>query len=730
MAMPHWLRAALVAITFSSVPAMVVLFTQSLAAQVQYVNAVPISAAAPPVALTSAAFAPAPTGGLLLFGGTTSTLPQPFTYSLDNTTWTKQFSVNNPMSRVDASLMLDPVRANNVLFGGRNPLGTALNETWTWQNGQWSLLPLAIAPAPRSGHRMVFDPVANVGLLFGGKDALGTARNDFWQWNGTAWAQLTPATLPPARSLHGFAYDELRQRAVVYGGIDGTTRIDDVWEWDGAVWTQITPSSPFGIPWTPGARSGHTMAYDPRSERVVVHGGETANGCQQNVWSWDGTQWTLHTATTALPSARTGAALWYDSAANQLRLFGGGCGTSYTNDLWALSLPVYSRSSNYGQACIGSLGTPTISVTAPSAPILGTTVNVRLTNIFGSFIPAFAALGFQRATFAGIPLPLDLTVAGLPGCLLQNSADQILVLTPPSSGIVNWPIVLPNSAQLLGAELFLQGLGFEVPGYPRWGSMTDGLVLRLGDSSGPIPGSSGPLNPALNMVAIAPGTFQMGSVAVGGTAVPVHPVTISQPFWMGRDEVTQAQYQAVMGNNPSYFVGTNRPVEQVSWNSAVAYCDALTVQEAAAGRLPVGYEYRLPTEAEWEYCCRAWTTTEWNVGSSLSCLQANFYDNGYCVPPGQTSAVGSYAANAWGLRDMHGNVWEWCLDGWDGSANYPAGPVTDPYVLSSSGPYRVIRGGSWGSNSSYCRSAYRNYYVPTSTSNGLGFRVVCAPVLP
>ena len=729
MAMPHCLRTALVAITFSSVPALVVLFAPSLAAQVQYVNAVPISASTPPVALTSAAFAPLPTGGLLLFGGATSTLPQWCTYSLDNTTWTKQFSVNNPMPRTDASLLLDPVRANNLLFGGRNPLGTALNETWTWQNSQWNYLPLAVAPTPRSGHRMVFDPAANVGLLFGGKDALGNARNDFWQWNGTAWSQLTPAILPPARSLHGFAYDALRQRAVLVGGIDGATRIDDVWEWDGAVWSQITPTTgPGGFIWTPGARSGHGLAYDPRSERVVVHGGETASGCRQDVWSWQGTQWTLHTATTAVPSARTGASLWYDPAVNQLRLFGGGCGTSYTNDLWALSLPVYARSSNYGQACVGSLGTPTIAVVAPSAPIVGTTVNVQMTNIFGLFFPAFAALGFQRATFGGIPLPLELTVVGLPGCWLQNSADQVLTLTPPVGGIVNWPLPLPNSAQLLGSEIFLQGLGLEVPGYPRFGSMTDGLLLRLGDSSGQPPGSSLPLNPALNMLAIAPGTFQMGSVAVGGSAVPVHAVTISSPFWMGRDEVTQAQYQAVVGSNPSYFVGTNRPVEQVTWYSAVAYCDALTVQEAAAGRLPNGYEYRLPTEAEWEYCCRAGTTTEWNVGSSLSCGQANFYDNGYCVPPGQTSAVGSYAANAWGLRDMHGNVWEWCLDGWDGSANYPAGPVTDPYVSSSSGPYRVLRGGSWNIISFICRSAFRYVIFPSFYGNG--FRVVCAPVLP
>ncbi len=232
-----------------------------------------------------------------------------------------------------------------------------------------------------------------------------------------------------------------------------------------------------------------------------------------------------------------------------------------------------------------------------------------------------------------------------------------------------------------------------------------------------------------NMVPIAAGTFQMGSGAYASTPgygftaneLPVHGVTITQPFWMGKYEVTQSEYQAVMGTNPSFYQGASRPVERVTWLNAVAYCDTLTVQEAAAGRLPSGYEYRLPTEAEWEYCCRAGTTTEWNVGSGLSCGQANFN----CV--NQTSSVGSYAANAWGLHDMHGNVWEWCLDSWDGSANYPAGSVSDPYVTS--GPYRVRRGGGFDSFSIFpCRSALRTWANPEYAEWSYGFRVVCAPV--
>ncbi|MCP4082784.1 MAG: formylglycine-generating enzyme family protein, partial [Planctomycetaceae bacterium] len=166
------------------------------------------------------------------------------------------------------------------------------------------------------------------------------------------------------------------------------------------------------------------------------------------------------------------------------------------------------------------------------------------------------------------------------------------------------------------------------------------------------------------------------------------------------------------------------------WNDAVAYCTALTAQEMAAGNLATGYEYRLPTEAEWEYACRAGTTTEFNVGSDLFCADARFSysehsGNGCGVSTSAgTIDVGSYSANAFGLYDMHGNVWEWCLDSY---ASYGAAGVTDPFVTGGSN--RVIRGGSWYGNSSYCRSAYRRGSSPGSSNVFIGFRAVLAPVL-
>jgi formylglycine-generating enzyme required for sulfatase activity len=157
-------------------------------------------------------------------------------------------------------------------------------------------------------------------------------------------------------------------------------------------------------------------------------------------------------------------------------------------------------------------------------------------------------------------------------------------------------------------------------------------------------------------------------------------------------------------------------VEQVSWNDAVEFCRKLTDRERAAGRLPEGYVYTLPTEAQWEYACRAGTT-----GAYAGDLGAMgwYKDNSGST----THPVGQKRANAWGLYDMHGNVWEWCLD-WKG--DYPSGNVTDP-TGPSSGSHRIVRGGSWINAALYARSANRLWFSPGFRRNFLGFRVALAP---
>ena len=233
------------------------------------------------------------------------------------------------------------------------------------------------------------------------------------------------------------------------------------------------------------------------------------------------------------------------------------------------------------------------------------------------------------------------------------------------------------------------------------------------------------------MVWINSGTFMMGSpvdeINRELDEGPQVQVTIRSGFWMNKYETTQEEYLSLMGNNPSSFTGQLKyPVETVTWHDATNYCGKLTMRERAAGCLPEGYAYRLPTEAEWEYACRAGTTTATAFGNCLSSTQANF-DGGYPYGGaetgpyiGTTAQVGSYASNAWGLFDMHGNVFEWCLD-WYGA--YPIGSAVDPRGAIS-GTRKVIRGGSWFQEGSYSRSAYRDYFLPDSWSINIGFRPV------
>jgi formylglycine-generating enzyme required for sulfatase activity len=195
-------------------------------------------------------------------------------------------------------------------------------------------------------------------------------------------------------------------------------------------------------------------------------------------------------------------------------------------------------------------------------------------------------------------------------------------------------------------------------------------------------------------------------------------------FFMGRYEVTQGEYLSVIGSNPSSFAGdTNHPVEQVNWTEANNYCAQLTARERTAGRLPSGWAYRLPTEAEWEYASRAGSTNRFSFGNDPGYTQLANYAWYSVNSGGTTHAVGGKLPNRWGLYDMAGNVWEWCSD-WYG--NYPGGNVNDPQG-SVSGLNRVFRGGNWYDTASNGRSAQRNGYDPSARSSGIGFRLVLAP---
>ena len=234
----------------------------------------------------------------------------------------------------------------------------------------------------------------------------------------------------------------------------------------------------------------------------------------------------------------------------------------------------------------------------------------------------------------------------------------------------------------------------------------------------------------LEMIWVEPGTFTMGSPVTEAdrqTNETQHEVTLTQGFFLGKYEVTQAQYEAVMSGNSNGLNATpsnwpnnpNRPVEKVSWDDVQVFLTRLNAAEQAAGRLTAGWSYVLPTESEWEYACRAGTTTVYSWGNNITASNANYSSSGI----GQTRDVGQYAANPWGFFDMHGNVFEWTAD-WFGA--YPSGSATDPEGPAV-GSYRVLRGGSWVDTAIYARSAIRYRFEPAFSGSALGVRLSLRP---
>jgi sulfatase modifying factor 1 len=217
----------------------------------------------------------------------------------------------------------------------------------------------------------------------------------------------------------------------------------------------------------------------------------------------------------------------------------------------------------------------------------------------------------------------------------------------------------------------------------------------------------------MELVWCPPGGFIMGPGQNNDS--PAHPVILTKGFYLGKYEVVQKEYEKVTGFNPSNFKGEKFPVEGVTWNDAVAFCDELNRKERKRG-----WEFALPTEAQWEYACRGGTTTAYSWGRNISPQLANSKDSGL----NKTVEVGSYGANPWGFFDMHGNVWEWTAD-WHGA--YPRNSVIDS-LGPSNGSRRVLRGGSWNYAGIALRSVSRSGNVPSNRRGDIGFRVALKQV--
>ena len=319
------------------------------------------------------------------------------------------------------------------------------------------------------------------------------------------------------------------------------------------------------------------------------------------------------------------------------------------------------------------------------------------------------------------------------------NADTFLqsILDDPAGAATTWPILADWLEEQGDARAELVRLCHDPRYRPDLSGVERDARVRVLLAAGLLPCVPAWTNSiGMKLVLIPAGKFLMGSPASEAhrSANEVqHAVEITWPFCLGIYPVTQEQYKKMMGKNPAHFTkrkggGPRHPVEKVSWQDGVDFCRRLSekAEETRWGRV-----YRLPTEAEWEYACRggAPSSTPFHFGDSLSSAQANFNGN---YPYGgeakrqyleRTTVVGYYKANAFGLFDLHGNVWEWCAD-WYGA--YGSQSLKDP-TGPAPGALRVLRGGAWYCNGHFCRSACRYYGAPRVRRSYFGFRVVSSP---
>jgi len=287
-------------------------------------------------------------------------------------------------------------------------------------------------------------------------------------------------------------------------------------------------------------------------------------------------------------------------------------------------------------------------------------------------------------------------------------------------------LLRPIEVGRVGSVLVLTALAVGCLRAHVWGQTPDGSPVDLPRAASTITNTLG-----MKLVLIPSGEFLMGSPDSDSEALddekPQHRVRTMRPFYLGVTEVTQGQYRALNNENPSRFKGSDDlPVENVSWDDAIAFCNKLSEREGlkpyyqlGTGAPSGGDGYRLPTEAEWEYACRGGNTTRYSFGDDATRLAEFGWYQGNSDR--KTHPVGQKGPNAWGLYDMHGNVWEWCGDGYK-TSYYKESPPTDPSGASQAA-LRVLRGGSWSSRPRFARSALRYGYTPALRRDDVGFRV-------
>jgi formylglycine-generating enzyme required for sulfatase activity len=698
--------------------------------------------------------------GVIQFGG--SLASQHYneeTWQYSGGEWRQIITAHHPGGRDQFSMAGNYIRNVVVLFGGKDENGYKA-DTWEFDGIDWVQKHPSNYPSGRTRFGLVYDEARQEVLLFGGYIG-GHPNDETWGWDGTSWHRYYPDTVPPGLYNIGMAYDEIRQRVVMYA--EDFEADSKTWEWDGGDWT--------GVDARPYNRGFGMMLYDRSREKILLT--MLKEHVTFGTWEWDGSVW-VKLESQITPPADYGTALAYCAAENRAIRFGGAGGANFSNT-WSGSYydPTPTQTPTItptGTSTCTPTKTPTVT---PTATPRCSTLGVRLwmpshhyspgdpcaCKVFvcnpgpGSYfdVPLFVILDvyglyFFAPSFGDFDyFPVDLipgykTIEALPEFPWPESAGD-------ASGILWYAAMTdPEITQLFG-EMDTWEFGWSenpadtpTPGEPTE-TATPGTPTATATPH-PVPA---------NFVEIPPGTYMIGSPDSEMCRYPDetrHEVTLIRGFHIQQTEVTQQQWMDIFGENPSQFEGPNHPVERVTWFDGCIFCNRLSLD---AGLKPAYYidaaftemfdgtppvyngtvfwdqdagGYRLPTESEWEVACRAGTDTAYNNGQD----NTDCHDDPALSPVAwfqhysyiETHDVGLKDPNAWNLYDMHGNVWEWCWDFYDG---YPPGNLTDP-TGPESGTHRVKRGGCWSYWAWVCRSANRAYYPPGTRYDGLGFRAV------
>lgn len=370
------------------------------------------------------------------------------TWTWNGSTWTRRSPTWSPPARRNAAFAWHHIGRRVVLYGGVDAQGLALDDLWEWDGNDWAqVVQASPRPSARAGAALASGTADGALVLFGGIDALGVPLADTWLWDGAQWQLATPSIAPSARFGHRLAGDAVRERLVLYGGFGASA---DTWLWDGGAWTLVAQSS------LPGLRMRHAMTWDAARARVVLHGGTDGLVYARNdTFEFDGVAWELRT-TALLPAAVVDAALAFDAARERTIRFGGFDGFGASDETWSFGAVRPAIAREFGAGCMGSAGIPRLAARGWDRPWLGDTF-FQVADRVPVTAPMALHVGFSRTTWAGQSLPFALDFMGMTGCSLFASIDAIGVVHAVA-GTGSLPLTVPWSPPLVGASIYAQAL--------------------------------------------------------------------------------------------------------------------------------------------------------------------------------------------------------------------------------------------------------------------------------